>query len=470
MGSLRQLELVQQVDTLCKREVFNQGQVVRLRGKEILLGEYKGSFMRRCAQWIKRTFGRSKLSYKEYLDSVTSRESDALAKALAKELSRRTVKPCTLSGKVTLATLSQTIEGYRKELKEFDSIVKQVVRPALKGDTLTSDPLDGSKTVLRTALMDRKIARPEQLHELRSVFSRELEELSGKEDEKRLAIRTSLTKRMGLAIEDLTLTMELFREALDYVDRQQLTAGLEEKRENETTDRPGDYVYIEDTPDSSTDNDGMIIKLAKKTIDRPEGFDASAESVSGRIDDTLVMLEQKYPNIQPVHLRTVRDYLESHFSSSPATPQAISEPSTEFTAVDKERPSSIIRSKSRDSLTAENLDEEEDNDSVFSFTNEPTSPVPVSLTTPDTLPEESLNVAGPYTRLSSEAGSGASNNVVSDYSRQGSVDDEQDLSGMDLNQYKSLPGSEPENLKAGRDRLGNNDSGFGLNNGQDTPS
>ena len=223
MGSLRQLELVQQVDTLCKREVFNQGQVVRLRGKEILLGEYKGSFMRRCAQWIKRTFGRSKLSYKEYLDSVTSRESDALAKALAKELSRRTVKPCTLSGKVTLATLSQTIEGYRKELKEFDSIVKQVVRPALKGDTLTSDPLDGSKTVLRTALMDRKIARPEQLHELRSVFSRELEELSGKEDEKRLAIRTSLTKRMGLAIEDLTLTMELFREALDYVDRQQLT-------------------------------------------------------------------------------------------------------------------------------------------------------------------------------------------------------------------------------------------------------
>ena len=29
------------------------------------------------------------------------------------------------------------------------------------------------------------------------------------------------------------------------------------------------------------------------------------------------------------------------------------------------------------------------------------------------------------------------------------VDDEQDLSGMDLDQYKSLPGSEPENLKAG---------------------
>ena len=467
MGPIGQPELVGRVDKFCQKQATNKDEVVRLRGENLLLGKHKGSFRERCAQWLKRTFGKSEFkSYREYLDSVTARESDALATALARALSKRTVKPCTLSGKVTVADLTQTIDKTRKDLADFDSIVKQVVKPALKGDALTSDPLDGPKTVLRTALMDRKITRPEQLHELRSVFSQELKVQSGREDEKHRALRLSLTKRMSLAINDLTLTMQLFREALDYIDRQQLMTDLEKERE--TVDRPDGYVYIEDTPDRSTDDDGMIIKLAKKTIDHPEGIDPSPESVSGRIDETMAMLKQKYPNIQPVHVRGVRDYLESHFSTSPTTPQPISEPSPESATpyAYEERPSSIAHSESRVSLSVEELDEEEDNISVFSFINDTTSPTPELSVPPDSLPEEPLAVSGQHKRVPSESSSG----VVSDFSRQGSVNDEQDLSGIDLDQYAPLADNEPENLKARSDRLGSSDSGVGFNSEQDSRS
>ncbi|MGI9275852.1 MAG: hypothetical protein ACR2PT_13555 [Endozoicomonas sp.] len=404
MGPLGQPELIRRVDTLCQKEVAKQDEVVRLSGKKLLLGGYKGSFRERCTQWLKRTFGKSEFkSYGDYLDSVTARESSALATALAKTLSKRTVKPCTLSGKVTVADLAQTIEKTRRELADFDSIVRQVVKPALKGDPLTSDPLDGPKAVLRTALMDRKISRPEQLQELQSQVSHELKSKHSPQKGHK-----NLVRKMNLAMKDLALSLELQQEAVEYADRERLQVSLEKKKE--PFEQPSeDWVYIEDTPDKSTDRDGMTLKLAKKSIKRPEGYDSASESIPDIVAKTLTMLKKKYPDLAPIHLRNVQDYLKSHFSSNPAP-----------------------------------------------------------LTTPAPPPEESLNIAGQYKRLPSEADSEASSGVFSDFSRQSSVIEEKDFSGSD--QYTLLTDDEHDGLKAERQRLGSDDSGVNLNSEQDGQS
>lgn len=147
---------------------FDDQLVLRLHNNKIIEGSYKGSRWGQFKHWCTSPFlsQEARNSREQYLQQVTSEESVALAKALCRDISRRTPVPFDADKSLTVKDIKQVITASKTDRQKFSQIVRDLINCATVPDPLGKAPVQALSERIDQAINDRTIRRTVQIKQL----------------------------------------------------------------------------------------------------------------------------------------------------------------------------------------------------------------------------------------------------------------------------------------------------------------